>query len=139
MYINATFVIYLCYFNRGKVIPLNRARELREKYKLTQQEVADATEIDKLTLLRYESEKCSMRIDNIWKIADFYDVSIDYLIGRSDDPKSFQPGEHSRIVQSYKDFGSFSHSAEFPKDAEQLARMIERIVQIALDERDAKG
>lgn len=118
---------------------MHRAKELREKLKLTQQEVADATDIDKNTLMRFEAEKCSMRIDNVWKIADFYDVSIDYLIGRSDDPKSFRPGEHARLTPSYKDVGSLSSFSEIPKDVEQLARMIERIVQIALDERDAKG
>lgn len=118
---------------------MNRAKELREKLRLTQQEVADAVDIDKLTLIRFEAGKCSMRIDNVWKIADFFDVSIDYLIGRSDNPKSFDPEDHTRITPSFKDAGGLFPNGEVPKDVKELTRLIERMVQIALDERESKG
>ena len=63
---------------------MNRIRELREKAGLRQIDVAKATCIDQKTLSNYETGKTSPDSYSLIQLADFFDVSIDYLVGRID-------------------------------------------------------
>ncbi len=62
-----------------------RLKELRQKRKMTQQQVADALGIDRALYVRYENESRKPPIPNLKKLSDFFGVSIDYLLERSDD------------------------------------------------------
>ncbi len=62
---------------------MNRIRELREDRDLRQLDVSNATGIDQRTLSNYETEKTSPDSYAIIKLADFFDVSADFLLGRS--------------------------------------------------------
>jgi len=61
-----------------------RIREIREDNTLTQQKVADLLNIGQRTYADYESGKTRIPIDNIMKLAKFYNVSMDYITGASD-------------------------------------------------------
>ena len=61
-----------------------RIREIREDNALTQQKVADLLNIGQRTYADYESGKTRIPIDNIMKLAKFYNVSMDYITGASD-------------------------------------------------------
>ena len=61
-----------------------RIREIREDNQLTQQKVADLLNIGQRTYADYESGKTRIPIDNIMKLARFYNVSMDYITGASD-------------------------------------------------------
>lgn len=63
---------------------MNRIRELREDRDLRQIDVATATGIDQKTLSNYETGKTNPDSYSLIKLADFFDVSIDYLVGRAD-------------------------------------------------------
>ncbi len=63
---------------------MNRLRELREKAGLRQIDVAKATCIDQKTLSNYETGKTNPDSYSLIQLADFFDVSIDYLVGRVD-------------------------------------------------------
>lgn len=65
---------------------MNRIRELRENAELRQIDVANATGIDQKTLSNYETEKTNPDSYSLLRLADFFDVSIDYLVGRIDNP-----------------------------------------------------
>lgn len=60
-----------------------RIREIREDNLLTQQTVADLLNIGQRTYADYESGKTRIPIDNIMKLAKFYNVSMDYITGAS--------------------------------------------------------
>ncbi len=62
----------------------NRIRDLREDLDLRQIDVANATGIDQKTLSNYETGKTNPDSYSIIKLADFFDVSADYLLGRSE-------------------------------------------------------
>lgn len=64
---------------------MNRIRDLREDRDLRQSDVAEATGIDQRTLSNYETGKTSPDSFALIKLADFFDVSADYLIGRDFD------------------------------------------------------
>lgn len=53
---------------------------------LLQKDIAQAAEISLRTYQRYESGERLPDTDVLSKLADFFNVSTDYLLGRSDDP-----------------------------------------------------
>ena len=63
---------------------MDRLRELRKELGLTLDWVSVGTNINNVYLSRYETGKVSPNISTLIKLADYYDVSIDYLVGRSD-------------------------------------------------------
>ena len=63
-----------------------RLRYLRSKTPDRQEDVAKKLGIARTTYAMYEQGKREPDNDTLQKIADFFDVSIDYLLGRTDDP-----------------------------------------------------
>lgn len=61
----------------------NRLRDLREDLDLRQIDVAKATGIDQKTLSNYETGKTNPDSYSLIKLADFFQVTVDYLIGYS--------------------------------------------------------
>ncbi len=61
----------------------NRIKDLREDRDLRQIDLAIATGIDQRTISNYETGKTSPDAYSLIKLADFFDVSIDYLVGRT--------------------------------------------------------
>ncbi len=61
----------------------NRIRDLREDLDLRQIDVANATGIDQKTLSNYETGKTNPDSFSIIKLADFFNVTTDYLLGYS--------------------------------------------------------
>lgn len=59
-------------------------KKLRATKNLNQSEMADILEVSLSSYQKYEREKNSVMpsLDVLMKIADFYNVSIDYLLGR---------------------------------------------------------
>ena len=62
---------------------INRIRDLREDRDLRQTDVSKATGIDQKTLSNYETGKTRPDSESLIKLADFFNVSIDYLVGRA--------------------------------------------------------
>lgn len=63
---------------------MNRIRALREDLDLRQIDVSRATGIDQKTLSNYETGKTQPDMDTLIRLADFFHVSLDYLVGRVD-------------------------------------------------------
>ena len=61
-----------------------RIRELREDNDFKQEKLAQVLGVRQTTYSKYELGKINVPIDMLIKIADFYHVSLDYLVGRSD-------------------------------------------------------
>lgn len=62
---------------------------LREKRGLTQEELATKIGISRASLSHYEKNRRDPDYTILTKLADFFKVSIDYLLGRTDDPSNF--------------------------------------------------
>lgn len=65
----------------------DRLKALRTSRKVTQQQAADAAGMRVQHYQRYEYGDRTPRIEQLIALADFYGVSLDYLVGRSDDPR----------------------------------------------------
>ena len=64
-----------------------RLRDLRDDNDITQNQIALMLNIKQNTYSQYENGKREVPINILWKLADFYDVSIDYLVGREKERK----------------------------------------------------
>lgn len=62
-----------------------RIKELREQHGLSQRKAAELLEMHTTQYQRYEYGDRTIPIDFLIKLADFYNVSIDYIVGRTDD------------------------------------------------------
>ena len=63
----------------------DRLRTLRREAGLTREELAAETGISWRCIVNYElGHVAGMRADNLFKYADVFDVSVDYLLGRVD-------------------------------------------------------
>lgn len=63
-----------------------RIRNLREDANLTQQQVGSAINVPQRTYAYYESGQRMVPPCVLCALADFYNVSVDYLLGRTSNP-----------------------------------------------------
>lgn len=66
-----------------------RIRNLREDSDLTQQDMADKLFINRRTYSSYETGERSIPVDVLGSIADIFNTSTDYLMGRTDVKKPY--------------------------------------------------
>ena len=64
-----------------------RFKNLRTKYNLSQNDVAKALNLTRGTVTHWESEIRLPSLGVAIKLADYFNVSLDYLVGRSDNPE----------------------------------------------------
>lgn len=62
----------------------NRLRELRTERGLTQQQLADKIGVSRAQITRMEIGIRNIDSENAWKLADYFMISIDYLLGRAE-------------------------------------------------------
>ena len=61
----------------------NRLRDLREDKDLKQKDLARILQIHQTTYSDYELNRLNVLVTALHTLADFYEVSIDYLLGRT--------------------------------------------------------
>ena len=60
-----------------------RIRDLREDHDLTQKQLAEHLMCDQSLYSKYERNERPLPLDFACKLADYYGVSVDYLLGRT--------------------------------------------------------
>ena len=68
-----------------------RLRDLREDRDLTQKQVAQILGMSQTGYSKYETGENDIPTDILIKLSRLYDVSIDYLLGETNDPKRHEP------------------------------------------------
>lgn len=61
-----------------------RMKELRESCGLTQDAVGKIVGVKRYSIYTYEKGKCYPDVEHLMALADYFDVTVDYLLGRSD-------------------------------------------------------
>ena len=64
-----------------------RIVELRKMHSLTQKQLASAISASERGIQNYETGHRKPTLDIAIALADYFNVSLDYLCGRSDDPR----------------------------------------------------
>lgn len=60
-----------------------RLRDLREDADLSQKQVAEILHIQQMVYSRYERGYQTIPVEHLLVLADYYHVSVDYLLGRT--------------------------------------------------------
>ena len=69
----------------------NRLRDLREDRDLKQKQLADLLKIHQNTYSDYELDRLNIPVSALHILADFYHVSVDYLLGRTNRKEPYPP------------------------------------------------
>ena len=64
-----------------------RLRGLRESVKLSQVKMAELLGVKQSSINRYEQGQSAPSLETLVKYADYFDVSLDYLLARTDNPQ----------------------------------------------------
>lgn len=78
----------------GNSLLSKRIKKLRKQNGWYQKDIANKLNVKSNTLSGYENGTRSPDPDMLMKIADLYGVSVDYLLGRNDNPS--EPGYHKK-------------------------------------------
>lgn len=71
----------------GVIHMKNRLKEVRLSTGMTQEDFAESVGVSKTTYNNYETGRREPRSDFWMAVSDKYNITVDYLIGRSDDPR----------------------------------------------------
>ena len=69
---------------------VERIKELREDHDLMQKEIADYLKTTQQVYSRYEKGINTLPIHHLIALAKFYNVSCDYILGETDNPKRYK-------------------------------------------------
>ena len=104
-------------------------RQLRKDAKRTQQQMADVLGITQQAYAAYENDKSSPPKDVLEKIADYFHVTTDYLLGKEEKgPPARQEGGAFFTPKKYKDVAVASHAGAdnlTQADIDDIVRFIE--------------
>jgi transcriptional regulator with XRE-family HTH domain len=77
-----------------------RIAQLREKHSLTQEDLSNKLGITRASLSHYENNRREPDYNTIVNIANFFKVSIDYLMGRTDEIHNYLDEDVREFVDS---------------------------------------
>lgn len=106
---------------------MNVLKELRTKKGVYQKDVASFLQIDRTTYVKYENGDSEPNLAMLNKIADFFDVSIDYLLGRKE---KAAPEEEQQKINTIKIFGRDGSCVERELTDDQIDLMKKMIEQM---------
>jgi len=80
-----------------------RLKELRIERKLTQQEMADKMEVNRVTYTNWENDKREPRLDQIVELSTNLNATVDYLTGKEDtNVLDILPNEFEKMTDGEK-------------------------------------
>jgi len=108
----------------------SRLRELREKKELLSKDFAKIMNVEPATITNWEKGNRFPKDDVLIKIADYFECSIDYLLGRTDDPlsKIYSGKLHNQTIEIEIDKG-YPHELT----AEEVENIIRQLDAVGLD------
>lgn len=84
-------------------------KKLREESGITQKQLADAIGVSQQSINKYENHNIEPDIETLIRIADYFDTSVDYIIGHSDMRRKLEVtspfelnNDESRIIDTYR-------------------------------------
>ena len=104
---------------------MNRIKELRKSKNggMTQQELAEAVNIHKRTIQRLENSESQIKLEKAQQLADFFGVSVGYLLGYIDEEQEKQITKTKKaVIKEIQDL------SDYAKDND-IAKQIDSIIQ----------
>lgn len=96
-----------------------RLKEIRESMSLTQLEVSKGIKVERYIVSNWETGRTEPSLQDIKNLADFYQVTADFLLGREDDfgnlilPVSFEqlPQAEIELLKGYRKLSKIQKQA----------------------------
>ena len=108
-------------------------QQLRKNAKLTQEQISDMLQVPKRTYGSWERDERQPDLETLAKIADFFNVSTDYLLGRV--PMDVVVKHETPPPQGDDVIQLQFHLDDAPKDEESMEAAIRRIVTEEFEKR----
>lgn len=115
----------------------SRIKGLREKNNISQKDFATKIGVSNVVLSRYESDERKPDYEILQKIADFFEVSTDYLLGRINNLST-----GTKIDKDEAEFQAFANNPELnvfykelPESDEEAVRKLRDIWEIIKHEK----
>ena len=112
-----------------------RLRHLREGVKLSQMKMAEVVGVKQSSLNRYELNQASPTFETLLRYADYFDVSLDYIFGRTDNPQGRLYEYRPKIEQSDPAMEKFVEMCFDPKSP-MNERLKETLLQMLREVRE---
>jgi transcriptional regulator with XRE-family HTH domain len=107
-----------------------RIGEMRRKRGLTQRQLADKLKVSHGRISLYETGDRSPDPEMLNKLADFFGCSVDYLLGRSDDPDPISKDETDiKKILEQKEKAHWDGRELTVEEKEYLSRLIQVAIQ----------
>lgn len=106
-----------------------RLRKLRHGVKLSQIKMAELFGIKQSSVNRYENGLSSPPLEILLKYADYFDVSLDYIFGRTDKPQGKLYEYKPKIAGDSKEMKRFVEMC-FDPDSPMNERLKETLVKM---------
>ena len=85
------FVLIYIFFNlkrkRGETMKFQRIQDLRTDADMSQKQISEVLHISQRSYSHYETGSRNIPIEMLIRLANYYETSIDYLVGRTDNKK----------------------------------------------------
>ena len=111
-----------------------RLRSLRESLGVSQNDIAKLVGVGQPTINRYEAGAMEPPLERMVWFADYYDVSLDYLTGRTDEPRgklyNYEPEalrEKFQDEEKMKAFVEFCFEPGTPANEKLKAVLVEML------------
>jgi transcriptional regulator with XRE-family HTH domain len=106
-----------------------RIKELRAKNNMTMEELGNVIGKGKSTIAGYESGARRPKMHNIRALADHFKVSIDYLLGHTDNPIPTKHSKNLAVLLAETDDYHYNGVPVSQQDLELLNSVLERIAK----------
>ena len=114
-----------------------RLKEMRRSMKLPQWKMAEILGVSQSSIDRYERNTARPTIENFLVYADYFDVSLDYIFGRCDEPQGKLYEHRPRVEQGNPDLKLFVDMCFDPASpmSERLKEVLTKMLEEAKKEK----
>ncbi len=107
---------------------MNRVKYLREEKNMLQEDLAKVLEVTQKTISNYENETRDIPTEVLKKLSDFFDVSIDYILGKTDIRNQKQENDiNEELLKVGFDIKNYNPPTD--KQKEQIKALLEVILK----------
>ncbi|MCM1062676.1 MAG: helix-turn-helix domain-containing protein [Eubacterium sp.] len=92
-----------------------RLKNLREKLGVSQAKLAKEIGIAQTSVNRYETDKVTPTVETLLWYADRFDVSLDYIFGRTDNPQGINYKYQPKVIETDEKMEKFVEMCFNPK------------------------
>lgn len=107
----------------------SRLTHLRKQRKKTQEDIASMLGITRPAYTAYEKDSRKPDYDTLTKLADYYEVTVDYLLGRTDFPE-YNEQQQSEFERFKDDPELQRFFYELPKSKEEDLKALQEIWEV---------